>query len=149
MTMGWHMVMGFSPSLVATYIWDENHSHELVRRSGECVINLPMVELLDTVVGIGNCSGAELDKFEHFGLDAVPGTHVGAPLIAQCHASFECRLHDASQVRRHNLFIWEVVKAHVASRPKIPRTVHYRGDGRFMVAGEEVSRRRLFKPEML
>lgn len=149
MTMGWHMVMGFSPSLVATYIWDENYSHELVRRSGECVINLPTVELLDTVVGIGNCSGAELDKFGHFGLDAVPGAHVGAPLIAQCHSSFECRLHDASQVRRHNLFIWEVVKAHVASRPKIPRTVHYRGDGQFMVAGDEASRRRLFKPEML
>ncbi len=50
MTMGWHMVMGFSPSLVATYLWDANHSHALAHGSGECVINVPGVELLDTVV---------------------------------------------------------------------------------------------------
>src|SRR5690606_1772238 len=31
MTMGWHMVMGFSPSLLATYIWNENHSFALAR----------------------------------------------------------------------------------------------------------------------
>ncbi|WP_425249561.1 flavin reductase family protein, partial [Enterobacter hormaechei] len=41
MTMGWHMVMGFSPSLVATYLWNENHSHALAVSSGECVINVP------------------------------------------------------------------------------------------------------------
>jgi len=37
----------------------------------------------------------------------------------------------------------------VAPRPAVPKTVHYRGDGRFMLSGAEVSRRRLFKPEML
>jgi hypothetical protein len=37
----------------------------------------------------------------------------------------------------------------VAPTPKIPRTVHYRGDGQFMVSGPERSRRGLFKPEML
>ncbi|MBR7559303.1 flavin reductase, partial [Mycobacterium tuberculosis] len=62
MTMGWHMVMGFSPSLVATYLWDANHSHALARNSSKCVINVPGVELLDTVVDIGNCSGREVDK---------------------------------------------------------------------------------------
>jgi len=149
MTMGWHMVMGFSPSLVATYIWNENHSFSLARDSRECVINVPGVELLDTVVDIGNCSGRDVDKFDRFSLDAVPAGKVGAPLVGQCHSSFECRLHDGSQVVSNNLFIWEIVKAHVAPRPKLPRTVHYRGDGQFMVAGAEVSRRRRFKPDML
>lgn len=149
MTLGWHMVMGFSPSLLATYIWNQNHSFALARGSGECVINLPTAALLDTVVDIGNCSGRDVDKFERFGLDALPGERIAAPLIGQCHASFECRLHDASQVDASNLFIWEIVKAHVAPRPKLPRTVHYRGDGQFMLSGDEVSRRRRFKPDML
>ncbi|QDL29286.1 flavin reductase family protein [Stenotrophomonas maltophilia] len=149
MTMGWHMVMGFSPSLVATYLWDANHSHALARGSGECVINVPGVELLDTVVDIGNCSGREVDKFARFKLDALPAREVGAPLVGQCHSSFECRLYDDSQVASSNLFIWEIVCAHVAPRPKLPRTVHYRGDGQFMVSGTEVSRRRRFKPDML
>lgn len=149
MTLGWHMVLAFTPSLLGTMISNGNHSFALIRRSRQCVINLPTVELLDTVVAIGNCSGAEVDKFERFGLETTAAREVDAPLLAQCHASFECRLHDASQVKRHGLFIWEVVRAHVAKVPKLPRTIHYRGDGQFMLSGDEVSRRRLFKPEML
>jgi flavin reductase (DIM6/NTAB) family NADH-FMN oxidoreductase RutF len=149
MTMGWHMVMEFSPSLLACVISSANHSFDLARASGQCVINLPTEELLDTVVRIGNCSGTEVDKFDAFGLTAQPATQVDAPLIAQCYASFECRLHDDALVERYNLFVWEVVKAHVAPTPKVPRTVHYRGDGQFMVSGAERSRRGLFKPEML
>ncbi|WP_394687605.1 flavin reductase family protein [uncultured Xanthomonas sp.] len=149
MTLGWHMVLEFSPSLLACCISSGNHSFDLIRRSKQCVINLPTADLVDTVVGIGNTSGADLDKFAHFGLTAVPATHVAAPLIAECYASFECRLHDGSQIGKHGLFVWEVVKAHVAASPKRPRTLHYRGDGRFMLSGAEISRRRLFKPEML
>ncbi|WP_420007653.1 flavin reductase family protein [Xanthomonas sacchari] len=149
MTLGWHMVLEFSPSLLACCISSANHSFALLRRSKQCVINLPTADLVDTVVGIGNTSGADLDKFAHFGLTAVPATHVAAPLIAECYASFECRLHDGSQIGKHGLFVWEVVKAHVAASPKRPRTLHYRGDGRFMLSGTEISRRRLFKPEML
>ncbi|RYZ69978.1 MAG: flavin reductase family protein [Lysobacteraceae bacterium] len=146
MTLGWHMVMGFEPSLLACYIWEENHSFSLIRRSRQCVINLPAAELVDTVVGIGNCSGTEGDKFERFGLTAQRATQVDAPLIGQCHSSFECKLHDGSQVGKHGLFIWEVVKAHVAATPKIPTTLHYRGEGRFMVSGPDISRRSRFKP---
>lgn len=149
MTLGWHMVLEFSPSLLACCISSANHSFALLRRSKQCVINLPTADLVDTVVGIGNTSGADLDKFAHFGLTAVPATHLAAPLIAECYASFECRLHDGSQIGKHGLFVWEVVKAHVAASPKRPRTLHYRGDGRFMLSGPEISRRRLFKPEML
>src|ERR1700741_4903490 len=72
MTMGWHMVMEFSPSLVACMITAGNHSFELIRRAKECVINVPGVALADAVVGIGNCSGREVDKFARFGLTAAP-----------------------------------------------------------------------------
>lgn len=149
MTMGWHMVMEFEPSLIGCYIWDRNYTQHIALRSKECVINVPTVELLDTAVRIGNSTGAEIDKFDEFGLTAQPATKVRAPLIAECYANFECRLYDASLVRKRNFFIWRVVKAHVARAPKYPKTFHYRGDGVFMISGENVSRRRLFKPEML
>ncbi len=149
MTMGWHMMLGFQPVLFACYIWDENHSHGLIRRSKECVINLPTADLVDTVIGIGNSSGAEIDKFAHFGLTPVSASVVEAPLIRECYANFECRLYDGSQIRKHGIFIWEIVKARVAGSPKIPRTLHYRGDGEFMLSGDEISRRSRFKPENL
>jgi flavin reductase (DIM6/NTAB) family NADH-FMN oxidoreductase RutF len=150
MAMGWHMVMEFSPSLVTCLISGANHSFEMIHRSRQCVINLPTVELAETVVRIGNCSGRDVDKFGEFGLTPKPGTHVRAPLIEECYANFECRLADAGWVKKYNLFVFEVVKAHVAVSPKFPRTIHYRGDGEFMISGAETRRyRRLFRPGML
>ena len=65
MTMAWHTVMEFTPSLVGCVIASSNHSFRLIRKSGECVINPP---LTDAVVGIGNTTGAEIDKFRESGL---------------------------------------------------------------------------------
>lgn len=149
MTLGWHLVLAFEPSRIGTYVWNENHSFDLMRRSRECVVNLPTADMVDTVVRVGNCSGRDVDKFAEFGLTAKPATRVGAPLVAECHASFECVLAGASMVKKHGLFLWDVVKAHVAPSPKRPKTLHYRGGGEFMVSGPAISRRRLFTPEML
>jgi flavin reductase (DIM6/NTAB) family NADH-FMN oxidoreductase RutF len=149
MTMGWHTVMEFTPSLVGCVIAASNHSFAMIRGSGQCVINLPTVELLDTVVRVGNTSGAEVDKFHSFGLTSEPSLEVEAPAIAECHAHFECRLHDDLLVDRYNFFVFEVVRARVATAPEHPRTVHYLGGGRFMVAGEIVDRSALFRPDML
>ena len=52
-------------------------------------------------------------------------------------------------ISTHNLFIWEVVKAHVATSPKYPETFHYRGDGVFMISGRSINLSRKFKPENL
>ena len=88
MTLGWHTVMEFTPSLVGCMIAGGNHSFELIRQSRECVINLPTTTLTNQVVGIGNCSGADVDKFEKFGLTASKAALVKAPLIAECVANF-------------------------------------------------------------
>ena len=149
MTMGWHTMMEFTPALVGCVIAESNHSFELVRKSRECVINLPTVDMAKTVVDIGNTTGAEIDKFDTFGLTPLPAEQVKAPLIGECHANFECRLHDARLVKRYNFFVFEVVAAHVAPSPKNPRTIHYRGGGDFMVAGSSISLRRRFRPGML
>lgn len=149
MTMGWHMMLGFSPALFACYIWPGNHSYNMLRQSRQCVINVPTIELLDKVVGIGNCSGTDGDKFERFSLTASRGEFVDAPLIDECYANFECRLTDASQIGRYDLFIWEVVKAQVAVSPALPDTMHYLGNGEFMIAGHCVDRRTKFKPQNL
>jgi flavin reductase (DIM6/NTAB) family NADH-FMN oxidoreductase RutF len=150
MTMGWHMVMEFTPSLIGCYIWTQNHSFEMLRKSKECVINIPTVDLAPKVVGIGNSTGGAIDKFAKFGLTALPAEEVGAPLIGECFANFECKLVDSSLIRKYSLFVWEVVKAHVAKAPEFPRTIHYRGDGVFMISGSNSSKyRRLFKSQNL
>jgi len=147
MTMGWHTVLEFTPALFGCIIASSNYSFGLIRDSRECVINLPTTALTDQVVGIGNTSGAEIDKFETFGLTAEDAREVGAPLIRECHANFEGRIHDDALIDKYNFFIFEVVRAHVAPSPKHPETLHDTGDGVFMVAGKIISRRSKFRPE--
>lgn len=149
MTMGWHTVMEFTPSLVGCVIASGNHSFELIKKSGECVINIPTLDLIDQVVGIGNCSGATVNKFEHFQLATEAAMQVDAPLLSQCFANLECRLHDKSLIGKYNFFVFEVVKAHVARTPAYPETVHYTGDGIFMVSGKTISRKGKFRAQNL
>jgi flavin reductase (DIM6/NTAB) family NADH-FMN oxidoreductase RutF len=149
MTMGWHTVMEFTPSLVGCVIASGNHSYALVSGARECVINVPTVELARTVAAIGNCSGAEVDKFAKFKLTAAAAERVKAPLVAECFAYLECRLVDGRLRDKYNFFIFEVVKAHAPAAPKYPKAIHYRGDGMFMVSGRSLNLRRLFRPGML
>jgi flavin reductase (DIM6/NTAB) family NADH-FMN oxidoreductase RutF len=146
MTMGWHTVMEFTPALVGCVIAESNYSFHLIRGSGECVINIPDAAMLDAVARIGNCDGDAVDKFASFNLTPAKAAKVRAPLIAECFANLECRLHDARLVKDYNFFIFEVVKAHVASKPRFPKTLHYRGQGVFTQDdGRPHSRVRLFK----
>jgi flavin reductase (DIM6/NTAB) family NADH-FMN oxidoreductase RutF len=149
MTMGWHTVLEFSPSLVGCMITSANYSFEMIKKSKECVINIPTVELSKEIVGIGNCSGETVDKFKKFQLTAEAATKVKAPLIKECYAHLECKVVDTRLLNKYNFFIMEVVKAHAPASPKYPQTLHYRGEGNFMVSGSSVSLRRYFKPENL
>jgi len=82
MTISWTMVMDFTPAFaITTGSW--NYSFAALRKTKECVIAIPTVDMLDKVVGVGTCSGADTDKFKKFMLTPVKGKHVKAPLIKE------------------------------------------------------------------
>ncbi|MFN8389453.1 MAG: flavin reductase family protein [Bdellovibrionota bacterium] len=149
MTLGWHTVLEFSPSLVGCMISSANHSFQLIRNSKECVINVPERHLARTVVDIGNCSGRDGDKFEKFGLSDQTAETVSAPVIKECYAHLECKLYDGALIRKYNFFIFEVVRAYAAVKPKHPKTIHYRGNGAFMISGEPLNLKSRFAPDKL
>src|SRR5450830_1405662 len=68
MTMSWHTMLEFEPPLVGCVISNRNHSFGLLTASNECVINIPTVDIAEKVADCGNTSGADIDKFETFGL---------------------------------------------------------------------------------
>ena len=76
---------------------------------------------------------------------AVPGERVKAPLIDECYASLECRVADTRLVNQYNFFILEVVKAWVDTTVEKPQTLHHRGNGVFVIAGETVKLRSSMK----
>jgi flavin reductase (DIM6/NTAB) family NADH-FMN oxidoreductase RutF len=138
MTQSWHTMMEFEPPLVGCVISGRNYSFDALVATKECVLNIPAENLAKQVVGIGNCSGKKLDKFKKFKLTPLPASEVEPPLIAECHASLECRVVDTRMVNKYNFFVLEVVKAWVDPARKNPRTLHHRGKGSFMVAGKTI-----------
>jgi flavin reductase (DIM6/NTAB) family NADH-FMN oxidoreductase RutF len=145
MTMSWHTMMEFEPPLVGCVISGRNASFDTLRATKECVINIPTQDMAKQVVGIGNCSGSEVDKFARFELTAMPAKCVQAPLIGECYASLECRVADTRLVNRYNFFVLEVLHAWVDASVRQPQTLHHRGNGVFAVAGETLRLRSAMK----
>lgn len=141
MTMSWHMMLEFEPPLLACVVSEGDFSFAALRASKEAVIAIPARGLAAEIVGIGNCSGRNTDKFERFGLTPLPARQVRPPLIRECFCNLECRVTDTRMVKRYNLFILEVVEAWIDPAQKNPRTLHHRGYGAFAVDGEIIKLR--------
>jgi flavin reductase (DIM6/NTAB) family NADH-FMN oxidoreductase RutF len=101
------------PVIVGIAIRTATHSHELIRRTGEFVVNLPTSRLHEAVDGVGTVSGRDVDKFEEFDLTPVPAREVRPPLIDECPVCVECRVIDEREVGDHQLFLGEVLVEHV------------------------------------
>jgi flavin reductase (DIM6/NTAB) family NADH-FMN oxidoreductase RutF len=145
MTISWTMVMDFTPVFaMMTGSW--NHSFAALHKTKECVIAIPTVDMLDTVVGIGTCSGTDTDKFAKFKLTAVPGGVVKAPLIEDCLANIECKVADI--VTKHNIVVLEAVAAHIDPERKERRMLHAVGDGTFVVDGRKYDRRKMMASKL-
>lgn len=145
MTISWTMVMDFTPVFaITTGEW--NHSFAALQKNRECVIAIPTVDLLDKVVGIGTCSGADTDKFARFALTPVQARLVRPPLIKECLANIECKVIDI--VEKHNIVVLEGVAAYIDSARQETRTVHAVGDGTFIVDGRKIDRKKMMASKL-
>ena len=145
MTISWTMVMDFTPVFaITTGEW--NHSFAALRKTRECVIAIPTIDLLDRVVGIGTCTGADTDKFAKFKLTAITGSVVKAPLIEECLANIECKVVDI--VGKHNIVVLEAVAGNINPARKEKRMIHAVGDGTFIVDGPKIDRKKMMRSKI-
>jgi flavin reductase (DIM6/NTAB) family NADH-FMN oxidoreductase RutF len=145
MTISWTMVVDFTPVFaITTGPW--NHSFAALRKTKQCVIAIPTVDLLDKVVGIGTCSGIDTDKFEKFALTPLKGKKVKAPLIKECLANIECKVIDYN--RKHSIVILEGVAAYFDAARKERRMLHAVGDGTFIADGRKLDRRKMMRSKL-
>ena len=145
MTISWTMVLDFSPHFaITTGPW--NYSFTALQQNRECVIAIPTVDLLDKVVGIGMCSGADTDKFAKFKLTPAPAKVVCAPLIKECLANIECKIVDI--IEPYNIVVLEAVAGSIDTARKEKRTVHAVGDGTFIVDGRRIDRRKMMEAKI-
>jgi flavin reductase (DIM6/NTAB) family NADH-FMN oxidoreductase RutF len=145
MTLSWIMVLDFTPRF-AFMTGEWNHSYKALIKSKECVIAVPTADMSKTVVSIGSCSGADVDKYKKFKLTPLETKYVSAPLVKECYANIECRV--ADYIENHDIFIVDAVQAWVNTQCKDKRFFHAIGDGRFIIDGEKISHRRIMSAKL-
>lgn len=111
MTVSWLSPVSLEPPLVALAVHPATYTHDMLRRSEECVLNIPGRALAEQVLHCGTVSGQQEDKLAHLKLDLESGRRVEAPWIVACLAHLECILVDRIQPGDHSLFVAEIVGA--------------------------------------
>ena len=147
MPLSWLAVIDFTPRFViCTGPW--NYSCEALIKSGECVLAVPGVDLLDRSIEAGNVSGRDCDKFKLCGFKKAKAKFVEAALVRDCICNVECKL--IEHIEKYDLFILEGIAAWETDRRE-KRAIHAVGDGRFVADGELFDRRLLMQkiPEWL
>ncbi|WP_180900316.1 flavin reductase family protein [Martelella soudanensis] len=136
MTMGFHVMVRHDPPLIGCVIGPWDHSHSALLETGRCVLAVPRATMSRVVTRIGNCSGADIDKFGTFDLSTREGTDGSAPFLTDCIANLECRLVDDVLADRYNLHILAVTRLNVAKDWKTAAMLHHVGGGRFRADGD-------------
>jgi flavin reductase (DIM6/NTAB) family NADH-FMN oxidoreductase RutF len=111
-TLAWVMPTSNDPALVAISISPKRHSHTLIEESQEFIINIPTLELLQSVYACGSFSGRSFDKFKKAGLTPIPARKVKAPAIRECIAHIECSVDSQFATGDHTVFVGKVVAAY-------------------------------------
>lgn len=112
-TIAWTGIVNSDPPMVYVSVRPSRHSYEMIRKSGEFVINIPSAEQAEVVDFCGIVSGRDTDKFTETGLTPVSGARVRAPLIKEFPVNLECRVVERVALPTHDVFIGEVVAVQV------------------------------------
>lgn len=113
MTAAWTGIICTEPTLVYVSIRPSRFSNEIIRKSGEFVINVPTVKLARAVDWCGVKSGRNVDKFKQMGLTAVKCEKISAPQIEEAPISLECRVKNITSFGTHDMFLAEVLAVNV------------------------------------
>lgn len=138
MPLSWLMMIDFDPPILAIVLSNRNFSFNLLKKSKECVINIPTVEIIKQVVACGNTTGRKIDKFQKFKLSPMKASKVKAPLIEECYACLECKVIDSKLSEKYNIFILKGLKAWMNPSKSNPKTIHHEGKGTFIVATKRI-----------
>lgn len=108
-TVAWTGTICSDPAMVYISVRPERHSYDIIKKTGEFVINLTTEKLAKITDLCGVKSGRDIDKFREYGLTAMKSQHVKAPSIGESPVNIECRVKQIIPLGSHDMFIAEVV----------------------------------------
>lgn len=113
LTIAWTGILSTVPPKTYISVRSERYSYDLIKRSGEFVINLTTVQLVKAADFCGVRSGRDIDKFAVMGLIPEKASKVACPMIKQSPVSLECRVTDIVPMGSHDMFIADIIAVNV------------------------------------
>ena len=113
LTVAWTGILCTEPATTYISIRKERYSYDIIKNTGEFVINLASSNLARVVDFCGVKSGKNIDKFKECNLTKEKGSEVNAPMIKECPISIECKVKEIKELGSHDMFIAEVLSINV------------------------------------
>lgn len=115
-TVAWTGTVCSDPAMLYISVRKERYSYDIIKETGEFVVNLVGRDTTRQMDWCGVKSGRDFDKFREMGLTAVPSRKIGPPSIGECPVAIECRVKQCLELGSHDMFIAEVVSVTVAEK---------------------------------
>ena len=112
-TISWIGIVNSEPPMLSISVTPKRHSHQIIKKAGDFVVNLTSERNLKETDFCGNRSGRDYDKFKEMNLTPLPGKVVGSPMIKECPVNLECRVRQSMVLGSHEMFIAEIVAVHI------------------------------------
>lgn len=107
-TLAWTGTVCSDPAMVSISVRPERYSYDIIKETGEFVINLVTKDLVSAMDYCGVRSGRDVDKFRQMGLTPLPSKYITAPGIQESPVNIECRVKDVIPLGSHDMFLAEV-----------------------------------------
>ena len=113
-TIGWTGILNTVPPKTYISVRPTRHSYNIIKESGEFVINLTPAALVKEADYCGIYTGKKVDKFAKCKLTKEQATALSCPMIAECPVSIECKVTDIVPLGSHDMFMADIVAVNVA-----------------------------------
>jgi len=111
-TVAWTGIVNTEPPILYISVRKSRHSHSIIQRTGEFVINLTGKNLAETMDFCGVRSGRTVNKFAERGLTPVPASKINCPMIAESPVNLECKVRQVIEFPSHDMFLADVLAVH-------------------------------------
>ena len=115
-TVAWTGTVCSNPPMCYISMRPDRHSYDIIKRTGQFVINLVTTDLVSRTDWCGVRSGKKYNKFLETDLTPVKASKVKAPLIYECPVNIECEVKQIIPLGTHDMFLAEVVAIHADER---------------------------------
>lgn len=112
-TLAWAGTICTNPPMLSVSIRPERYSYDIIKETGEFVVNLTTKELTYATDYCGVKSGRDVDKFKEMKLTKLASEKIKAVAIAESPVNIECKVREIMELGSHSLFIADVVNVRV------------------------------------